>query len=305
MTPDELHRYLSGTAHQRVFDHPLLYQLMTYGDGAKAPYRITNWNAYGLVARGLLTWLAQRTFNQNRFPWHPDTCFTEMPDKDQEELEQLRKLLADWSAERFLLEDACRVLREIYVHTQCVLASSGCTTIKLGRGLNDIDANGRLNHESGYATRMARSALAAERLNEDSFLFPTNVLSSWSQGGYGHYPVILTMQLPIESVLWGSATVGSKDPSISSSAVEPGEWVVANFAPDALLKIPVTAVNNKLKVKVFKSDDEARTFLKQQQNTLGKQTSMFKDLVLRPLGHPRLGVKDRLRKAWWAIYHGR
>ena len=99
MTPDELHRYLSGTAHQRVFDHPLLYQLMTYGDGAKAPYRITNWNAYGLVARGLLTWLAQRTFNQHRLPWHPDTCFTEIPDKDHEELEQLRKLLADWSAE--------------------------------------------------------------------------------------------------------------------------------------------------------------------------------------------------------------
>jgi len=225
--------------------HDLLYSLMTYGDVAKTDenhlsYNVGNWNSWSLAPRGILTWLVSQALNVHRHPWHPDVCQANTPiDKKEETLRLLK--------EQFDTDEKVQVaideIRRIYQHTQSVLKRKGLTTVTLSRSFQDEAAN---DMDEGYASRVAGCSQAAKFLGQSSFEMPSNILTSWCKGaGYSNYPVTITVDHPIENIVWLSGVIASRGENPHSPAVESGEWIIINRSLDGQISIPANSVTVK------------------------------------------------------------
>lgn len=216
----------------------LLYELMTYGDGHNKSWRhVGNWNSPSSIApRAILTWLVMRALGIERLPWLHDRVFSEQPSSSWEEVvEQLRDPVQ--------LGSATEELRALHAHTVQVLRRYQLDPLLLSRSVEDLDNHhifGRRNH--GYASRLAKMACAAARLDRRDFEIPIDVLSSWSVGGYPK-PVTISCLLPSDWIGWGAALVASRDNDRSRDAVEGGEWVVVCREASGHLKIPTYGVS--------------------------------------------------------------
>lgn len=230
---------MNFTNEDRIqISHPLLYALMTYGDGSATKVPISNWNSWGLGSRGILTWLVMEALNVRRHPWHPDACQASAP--IEEEAAGALKILKEHLDTPYKVEIALGEIRRIYDHTQSVFKRRGIRTVQLHRSLYDGDEGGG---EEGYATTILDMSRAAKRLNHEHFDLPSNVLTSWCEGaGYASYPVTIQVEHPVENVLWSSDVIASKGEKPTSSAVESGEWIVLNRSLNGLLSVPADGV---------------------------------------------------------------
>jgi len=233
------------TPEDRIsINHDLLYSLMTYGDDAEslgkhAPYRIGNWNSWGLAPRGILTWLVSQALNVHRLPWHPDVCQATRPYGAEEE--ETFRLFSEQFDSHEKVQAAVAEIRRIYDFTQDVFRRQGRSTITLKRSLAD-GAQG--SDTEGYASRIAGCAKAAKFLGRRSFDMPSNILTSWSGGGYyGGYPVTITIEHPVENIVWCSGVIASRSNNPRGAAVEDGEWVIVDRSLTGLISIPVDAVS--------------------------------------------------------------
>jgi hypothetical protein len=222
--------------------HDLLYSLMTYGDVAKKdenhlPYKVGNWNSWSLAPRGILTWLVSQALNVHRHPWHPDVCQANTPSNEM--AETLRLLHEQFDTEgkvQAAIDEICR----IYEHTQSVLKRKGLTTVTLSRSFQDEATN---SMDEGYASRVAGCSQAAKSIGQSSFKMPSNILTSWCEGsGYSNYPVTITVDHPIENVIWFSDVIASRGENPQSPALESGEWIIINRSLDGLISIPTNSV---------------------------------------------------------------
>ena len=294
---------LKFTLEDRIdINHPLLYRLITYGDGSDLKLPIGNWNSWSFGARGILTWLVMEALNVRRYPWHPDACQAHAPQGP--ELEGAFRLFEEHLPTPETVQDALDEILRFYEHTQSVFAKQGRRTLTLHRSLHD--------GSQGYATQILSMAEASKELQLDHFELPTNVLSSWSEApGYCHYPVTIRVEYPVEDVLWGSDVIASKSWQPMKSAVESEEWVVVNRSLDGRLSIPVTGVVTRLapeswapmhkcsyrshQIRGATSQESARKYLDQQRRTLAPLKG--NSVPFRHSGLLFLNWRDRLKLA--------
>lgn len=211
---------------------------MTYGDGSDTRIPIANWNSWRLGARGILTWLVMEALDVKRYPWHPDASQAQAPVGN--EADGVLKILAEHLDTPQKIQDALDEIRRIYDHTQSVFRRRGQRTVTLCRSLYDGEPKRGMD---GYATRVLRMAEAAKALRKPDFELPSNVLTSWCTGGdYGGYPLTIEIEHPVENIVWGCDVISSKGVHPMLSAVESGEWVIANRSLDGRISIPVGAV---------------------------------------------------------------
>ncbi|WP_206003778.1 hypothetical protein, partial [Pseudomonas viridiflava] len=219
-----------------VIDHPLIYNLITYGDGSALKLPIGNWNSWSFGARGILTWLVMEALKVRRYPWHPDACQANAPHRP--ESEEVFKVLEEHLPSPQAVQDAVDEILRIYEHTQSVFAEQGRRTVTLHRSLHD--------GPEGYASQILSMAEASKDLDLDHFQLSTNILSSWSEAaGYAGYPVTIQVEHPVENVIWGSDVIASNGFNPMQSAVESEEWIVVNRALDGRLRVPVKGVVSK------------------------------------------------------------
>lgn len=297
----ELERKLRSipNAKLRVEDE-LVYELLTYGDGESSKLGIGNWCRGETMAKAVLTYLAMRAFGIHRLPWHHDHSFAIVP-IDRNRDSALRVL----SDER-RVEAACAQLRRLHDHTIAVLRACGASHVTLRRGLVDAEnkPHGVYGHTSGYATRLAKMAAVAQRLDLREIGVPFDVLSSWSAGGYSFYSVVIEHTLPVESIGWCAAVLATADRSNPDRpASEGGEWVVLNRAIDGRLWLPATCVvKASVKLPDLSRWDSGtlRTELEEDERTYGPLSSMYRD---RQHGMNRIGWRERVRRAWELLRH--
>lgn len=277
----------------------LLYELMTYGEGRVNRWKIGNWNGESGFARQVLTWLAQRAFNVHRLPGHPDRSFTSTPHNAGGD-HPLYSLLSTPAA----ADAACSELLRLHSHTVQVLRSAGITHVRLQRAVRDIDPSPpegiHLRHHSGYASRIVQMALSAKRLNRASISFPTDVLTSWSGGGYP-YPVRFSQDVPIDNIAWCSSTIEPAAGVAYQHAVESGEWVVLNRDPRGLCTVKTDDVDignvDQKSVRIPANSVNLESFLDWLQGTYGTWSSMRHDYPAAD-GGIRLKLTARVKLAW-------
>lgn len=271
------------SADRTDINHPLLYNLITYGDGSDTRIPIGNWNSWSFGARGILTWLVMDALNVKRYPWHPDVCQAHAP--QGKEAKGVLRIIEEHLDSPRKIQDALDEVRRIYDHTQSVFMRHGIQSIKLHRSLYDGDVGSRVEGYGGYASKILSMSEAAKELQNDRFEIPTNVLTSWCEAAeYSDYPVTIQVEHPVENIVWGSDVIASKGWHPMQSAVESGEWVVLNRSLDGRLCIPLSGVfsrptpsqwipAHKHHQRLFSSEDQtseerARQYLDHQRSNL-------------------------------------
>lgn len=308
----------------------LLYELMTYGDGLNTRWpHIGNWNnPKSHVPRAVLTWLTMRALGLERLPWLHDRVFSEqMPADSRRVVERLRDPVE--------VESATDELRALHEHTVKILRQYELDPLLLSRSVEDSgysNSLGELKH--GYASRLAKMACAAARLNRDKFTVPIDVLTSWAVGGYPK-PVTFTCLLAADCIGWGSALVGTRDKDRSRDAVEGGEWVVVCRDASGLLNIPTCGVSawptfraspskkdrahhdpvspdverrlDLLKIDRSlhpKSREEAEELLASGATAYGAKTSGYDNMSFNKRAQVKLGWQERASHAACVLFHG-
>lgn len=275
-----------------------LYELLTYGDGLPQTHvRLGTgcWNQGNDVLRAVMTYLVQRAFGIHRLPWHHDRSCDAIA-RDGDPRQDALALLRDTSEVTVI----CTELRALRDHTHALLKSIGATHVLLRRGLLDCERGNQphVNRISGYATRVATMARIAEHLNKPSFDLPVDVLSSWGDGGYAHYPVVIEHEVPIDAVLCFSDALATRDTK-RGHALESGEWVVVNTAVDGRISLQTTCVV-KGDLTLESMAQWSNKTLEDQFKTLGgvygPASSMYSDYSPTTLGRDRWW--RRFSRAW-------
>jgi len=225
----------------------VLYSLITYGDGLSRPHsRIPGFTWNKGVGYGVLAFLASRALNLYRLPFMPDRVFCDLPwgMRDSAPLVELLNALTPAKVEGIAAE-----IRALYAHTQTMLASAGLREVILTRRLYDDDERS-MNRLPNYATQLVRRKLIAEHHGRPNIKFEMDTLNSFGDdGGYSHYPVTLEFRVPAPDVFYCANLIASRDDldderfADQKHAVEPGEWVVINRAPDGIVELPASQVH--------------------------------------------------------------
>lgn len=308
----------------------LLYELMTYGDGHQRAWaNAGNWNNVRSSApRAVITWLATRALKIERLPWLHDRVFSKLlPAEWNDLLEPLRDLAR--------CDAATQELRALHTHVVTTLQRYELDPLVLSRSVDDSHWDSLFGlMEDGYATRLARMACAAARLDRPHFSIPIDVLSSWCPGGYP-LPVTMTCALPASWIGWGCNFVASRDRDRTRHAVESDEWVIACPHPEGILHVPTFEVSAWSSFRASKtsrhradhllsseqrgrlsrlriddslypsSDHEARDLLAAGAQAYGPMTSGYQDRPFNPHGSVSMNWSERLMHALHVLGTGR
>jgi hypothetical protein len=223
----------------------LLYDLITYGDDATRTKNLIKGFTYQKgIASGILTFLTNRAIDLYRLPFVPDRVYCSI--RTREDGEALKALLATLSPSR--VQSLTSEVRDLYDHTQRMLAKAGLTEVVLTRRIRDEYAARPYDVEN-YATKIVREKRIAEFHGQSSIKFEMDTLNSFGDGGYGHYPVMLEVCVPAADVLYCSNLIANRKIDYTerwvnhNHAVERGEWVVINRAPDGVIELPVEQIH--------------------------------------------------------------
>lgn len=281
----------------------LLYELMTNGHGLSEKYGFIGWpsiNGGGVGTYGLLTWLMARSLGVDRFPWYPEQRLTLTPGS---ETETVQRVLAEFKSKPQFLEEVTLELQQIYRHTQSQFAQMGISTVRLVRSFSDGENYEKTAHHKGFASRLVTLQKAARQLGYESFDIPFRTLSSWAKGGYGNSTVDVALDIPVEDIVWGNATIGSR--ISETNAIESEEWVVLNRTKDGVVSIPVEGITRNIidpiTIRTF-SNDAALQYLEAQRTMMDSALSKHAPgsyTALRKMTFP-----FRLRRAFRLIVRG-
>lgn len=217
----------------------LLYSCITYGDGVPNNMRLgfTIGKGLGYV---LLSYFVRKAFGIHRFPFFEDRLSASVPNGEHRSIKKILPLLTETR-----VDDICYELRRLYEHGQQQLAECGLRTVQLTRRVQN-ESNGFWG-SNNYADLLVRLKEAAEYLGHNYIQFEMDFLNSFGDdGGYSHYPVTMQLAIPAHDVLYCSAFVGSREKSAfggDKDAVESGEWVILNRAPDGVVEVPSSAIS--------------------------------------------------------------
>jgi len=271
--------YFNANTDKYSIRNELLYALLTYGDGRVLEEGLGNWNGNSTAVRAIVSWLVRRALGIDRFPWHADYALTSRPD----EIEAVRRWFEKLQ-QPGALDEVCEELMNIYAHTQQVLRREKISHYKLCRSL-----------DSKYAALLVNMQSAAAYLGLPGFVVSMDALTSWGTSSYSNYPVTIELTIPARNMLWGSKTIQSFGKGTDATAVEQGEWLVANRAIDGRFFIPVGAVTRKKideeSVVHFKNPETACQFLRKHADFFLGEFSFYKT----PDSSQELEVSKRLR----------
>ncbi|KKX62396.1 hypothetical protein PU99_13175 [Pseudomonas putida] len=281
----------------------LLYELMTKGHGLSEKYGFIGWpsiNGGGVGTYGLLTWLTARSLGVDRFPWYPEQRLTLTPGS---ETEAVQRVLTAFKTNPQFLEEVTLELQQIYRHTQSQFAQMGLSTVRLVRSFSDGADYEKTVHHNGFASRLVTLQRAARQLGYESFDIPFRTLSSWAKGGYGNSTVDVALDIPVEDIVWGNATIESR--VFEANAIESDEWVVLNRRKDGVVSIPVEAITRNIidpiTIRAF-SNDAALQYLDEQRTKM--DSALSKDTPGSYNALRKMTFPFRLRRAFQLIVRG-
>lgn len=281
----------------------LLYELMTKGHGLSEKYGFIGWpsiNGGGVGTYGLLTWLTARSLGVDRFPWYPEQRLTLTPGS---ETEAVQRVLTAFKTNPQFLEEVTLELQQIYRHTQSQFAQMGLSTVRLVRSFSDGADYEKTVHHNGFASRLVTLQRAARQLGYESFDIPFRTLSSWAKGGYGNSTVDVALDIPVEDIVWGNATIESR--VFEANAIESDEWIVLNRRKDGVVSIPVEAITRNIidpiTIRAF-SNDAALQYLEEQRTKM--DSALSKDTPGSYNALRKMTFPFRLRRAFQLIVRG-
>lgn len=130
-----------------------------------------------------------------------------------------------------------------------MLTKAGLQEVILTRRIEDQGAH-RRGDVPNYATQIARQKKIAEHHGRRTVKFEMDTLNSFGDdSGYASRPVMLEFRLPATDILYFSHLIASRGIDYSGRwidhkhAVEKGEWVVINRAPDGIVELPVEQIH--------------------------------------------------------------
>ncbi|WP_156135967.1 hypothetical protein [Delftia sp. ZNC0008] len=252
----------------------LVYELLTYGDGLgqKMLSIKGNWSNghQSNVAKGILTWLAQKAFNSNPMPWQPDTCFCYSLQKEVFE-NVTSKLVYLIENEQHIIHAAVDELRTMRCaheqwlknyHKEKVINVGGVDFISLGRAYLDEYSD---KIRKGFASTLYELKVFSEALhatgesNIPDIMVPHNLLTSWSRhAGYPQRSVKVQTLIPINDILCSADFLQTRSTNKEIMAIEGGEWIVLTMNPTGFRKIPAQDISlacNSLRPESMKVPD--------------------------------------------------
>lgn len=156
-------------------------------------------------------------------------------------------------------------LLALYAHTQNRLAENSLQKVTLTRKIS-IQNSGIFGRQVDYGHGLYKASQAARILGEKTILLDMDMLNSFGDDdGYAGMPVTLTLDVPVQDVLYCSNLIASTNEKDIRGDTEPGEWVVINRSPTGVVEIPIDAVAiNEKAIQAMPQMPEraAREFLK-------------------------------------------
>lgn len=288
-----------------VIEDDLLYACITYGDGlpVKTTQGFTISKGLGYA---LLVFFARQALGLYRYPYCEDRILSNDSSArfNRQTATEIEQVITQLTTER--VTAICNELRRLYDHTQNHLSNAHLTSVTLTRRVYDQSSPYR--EQQRYAQLLFGLKRAADLTLAENVQFEMDTLNSFGDdGGYGHFPVTLRIDVPAQDVFYCSNLVASRD--FNRRAVEGGEWVVLNRSANGVVSMPAAWIEIEpayCKDTWAMDTDAAQRFLEKfNPLVLRASHNQFFDHVPSYSGRcwePTLHA--RLVAAWHAFRHG-
>lgn len=214
----------------------------------------------------------REAFDLHRFPFCEDRILSDLVLARSSVAEEFLKLLPELTSER--ITELTHEVAQLYHHTQHQLEKANVKTVRLRRRLYDTSDKwvSYHNNDVEYAKTFVALKHAAELLGLSHVEVDLDTLNSFGDdGGYAHFPVELTLEVPANDVLYCANLIANRNKDeehydlTNRGDVEEGEWVVINRSPTGVMKIPTDAI------KVDDKWIELRQWLKSKDRNWAKK----------------------------------
>ncbi len=213
---------------KHIVRDPLLSDCIGMGRANSGDYsRVQGFNCGKDFGYALLTYFASRALNIPRMPFCEDRIYNGFHLRNKHEDEIL------FSLDEERVNEICREIIEIYIHTQRCLQQAGLDSVNLRREL-------RGKHTSEYIESILVRKVASETLGKDHMHIEMDSLNSFGDAGEYLGTISLQLEIPAKDILYCYKFIESKN--TKSWLVEPGEWVVLNRSPTGVVKLPTSSV---------------------------------------------------------------
>ena len=312
-SPETEHSDFTARLDDQLFEirDDILYNCITYGEGLESTSLEGFTKTKDGVGYALLAFFASRALGLYRLPFCPDRAFKSLPTTHIEE-QKLRGVLSQLTPER--VDTICSELRALYSHTQRLLQKADLAHVRLKRKVTNV-TSWYYPNAIGYAELLFKLKAACEFTGRSTLRFEMDVLNSYGDDcGYAHYPVAIVQTIPSKNILYFSNCIRNRQEgtgSVRNPAVEVGEWVVINRAPDGVVELPVTSIR-------LNTDDWIDQWGRQSMNRTDEEAfiAAHEPVVLHELatmrhetryngGGLRLRAKERLIFAFKLLSTGR
>lgn len=250
----------------------------------------------------MLCIFARHVLNVYRYPFYEDRVIASIHQHSDlgKELEACVSII---NAQRF--SEISSEFLSLYNHTQSKLAEANLKTVTLTRRIC-FKNNDTFDREIDYGHGLFNAFQAATVLGKKTILLDMDTLNSFGDdGGYGHMPITLHLDIPAKDILYCSNLIASANHNDERGDTEPGEWVVINRSPTGVVEIPIEAIsiNENIIKKVFKmTEKSAKLFLDSYtplQLRCAPNARMLNGLFYDKAYKPTFW--ERLRIAWRAF----
>lgn len=264
----------------------------------------------------LLVTLVRRALGYYRFPFNEDRMLCRAVHW-AEQGDEIKALLSLLTEER--LVTLTNELKQLYEHTQYQLQAKGLKTVRLTRKIrSSYEKPCSIYDKTDQIQLLTAAHAAAQYLGHDEIEIEMDALNSFGDdSGYGHFPICLTLDIPIENILYCSNLIARSVQPVSMPLhlsarrgdVEENEWVVINPSPTGIIKIPTSAIEVKAGDFVemhswIKRPETAEAFFKPYSPFYIRMPSNMRqdDPSSLYLGeHYHLSWRGRFKGAWHAL----
>lgn len=180
-----------------AIEDDLLYACITYGDGLPANFATQGFTVSKGLGYALLLFFARQALGLYRYPYCEDRILSSDSSVrfNKQTQTEFCRTIAELTPQR--VGKICDELRRLYDHTQNQLSNAGLTSVTLTRRVYDQSSPYR--EQRRYAQLLYGLKRAADLVDATTVQFEMDSINSFGDdGGYGHFPVTLRLDVPAE-----------------------------------------------------------------------------------------------------------